>query len=70
MHNDPAMKRCREAFKSSKMTLRELGEKMGYKRAQDRSAWRLLHMVSDPRISTLRLFAKAMGCRLSDLLGE
>jgi DNA-binding phage protein len=31
-------------------------------------AWQFLHQVGDPRISTLRKFAKAMGVTLKDLV--
>jgi hypothetical protein len=34
------------------------------------AAWQFLNKVADPRISTLRKFAKAMGVSVEELVGD
>jgi len=70
MTDDPCMKRAREVFRKSKLTFAELGAKMGYRTSQSQAAWNFLRMVHDPRLSVLRRFARAVGCKVTDLLEE
>jgi transcriptional regulator with XRE-family HTH domain len=66
---DPVMEAIRARFEKSKMTLDQLGEKMGYPKATARkSAWQFLHKTNDPRLSMLRKFAKAVGTSLKNLV--
>jgi transcriptional regulator with XRE-family HTH domain len=65
---DPAMTQVRAKFEKSKLTLDELGEKMGYpKDSARKSAWQFIHKTNDPRLSMLRKFAGAIGVKLSAL---
>lgn len=67
---DPAMLRVRTAFEKSKMTLDELGQKMGYDPSIARkSVWQFMK-TNDPRLSMLRRFAKAVGVSIEELVGE
>jgi transcriptional regulator with XRE-family HTH domain len=68
---DPVMKRVRDLFEKSKLSLDELGQKMGSTGETARkSAWQFLNKVDDPRISTLRKFAAAVGVPVDKLLSE
>lgn len=68
---DPVMERVREAFATSGLSLDELGKKMGSAGETARkAAWQFLNKVDDPRISTLRKFADAVGISLADLFPE
>lgn len=68
---DMAMARVRAAFRQSRLTLDELGRRMGYEESIARkSAWQFLNRTNDPRLSMLRKFAAAVGARLSELLGD
>lgn len=61
------MERVRDAFKASGMSLDDLGQKMGSDGETARkAAWQFLNKVDDPRISTLRKFADAVGVPLAD----
>ena len=65
------MERVRAAFAKSQLSLDELGQKMGSEGETARkAAWQFLHKVHDPRISTLRKFAAAVGVQLTDLFAE
>jgi transcriptional regulator with XRE-family HTH domain len=65
------MHRCRALFQKAKLTLDELGEKMGYSGKTTRaSAWQFLHKSNDPRVSMLRKFAQAVGVKVADLFRE
>lgn len=67
--DDPAMTRVRALFEKSRLSLHDLGLKMGY--APDvarKAAWQFMR-TKDPRISMLRRFAKAMAVPLSSLTG-
>ena len=47
----------------------ELGIAMGYKgEVASKAAWQFLNKTTDPRLSMLRRFAKAMGIDVKDLL--
>src|SRR5438045_3877618 len=68
---DAAMLRARELFEKSGLTLDELGQKMGYEGDVARkSAWQFLNKTADPRVSTLRKFAAAIGVPVADLFSE
>lgn len=65
---DPAMLRARQLFEASGLTLDELGQRMGYEGDVARKgAWRFLNMTADPRVSTLRKLADALGVNVADL---
>jgi hypothetical protein len=65
---DPVIKKAAALFDKSGMTLDELGQKMGFAEGvARRAAWQFLNRVDDPRISTLRKFAKAIGVNTKDL---
>jgi transcriptional regulator with XRE-family HTH domain len=68
---DPVMEAVRKAFDKSGLTMAELGRRMGYEgEAAKKSAWQFLTKTSDPRISMLRRFAKAIGVKVSKLLED
>ena len=65
---DPAMAAVRVRFEKSKLSLDELGARMGYPAASARkSAWQFLNKTNDPRLSMLRKFATAVGCSVKSL---
>lgn len=67
---DPAMVVVRRLVKKAGLTQQQLGEGMGYPKASARkSVWQFMK-TSDPSISTLRRFAKAMGVKVADLIGD
>jgi len=66
---DRAMIRARATFRRSSMTLDELGQRMGYQGETARKgAWQFLNQTNDPRLSMLRIFAKAMRVSVRKLL--
>jgi transcriptional regulator with XRE-family HTH domain len=68
---DPVMAVARARFEKSKLSLDELGLKMGYpKESARKSAWQFLNKTSDPRLSMLRKFAQAVGVKLSTLVKD
>jgi len=68
---DPAIRKAVELFQASGKTLDELGIAMGYEGDVARkAAWQFLNKTSDPRLSMLRRFAKAMDVPLSELIDE
>jgi hypothetical protein len=71
MRIDPAMKKAAEIFSASGKSLDQLGTEMGYEGDVARkAAWQFLNKTADPRLSTIRRFAKAMGIPLQELIGE
>lgn len=65
------MKRCREAFTASELTLDEVGQKMGYPPGQAKvGVHNFLNKTADPRLSMLIRFAKAVDVPVSQLIGE
>ena len=67
-NDDPAMTKVRAKLKKSKLSLIDLGLKMGYPSETARqSAWQFMK-TADPRISMLRRFAKAMEIDVTELL--
>jgi transcriptional regulator with XRE-family HTH domain len=70
VHVDPAILRARELFKRSGKTLDELGRELGLEGGTARrGAWQLLNKVADPKISTLRALAQALGAPIEELVG-
>lgn len=66
---DPVMEAVRARFEKSKLSLDELGLKMGYpKESARKSAWQFIHKTNDPRLSMLRKFAEAVGVSLKSLV--
>ena len=58
---DPVMLRVREIFEGSRLSMEELGQRMGYAPGAARSsAWQFLRKTKDPRLSMLRKFATAV----------
>lgn len=69
--SDPVMKAVLDRFEKSKLSLDELGMKMGYpKESARKSAWQFIHRTNDPRLSMLRKFADAIGAKLSALVKD
>jgi hypothetical protein len=63
------MEKVRLLFAASGKTYDELGLAMGYKVDTARkSAWQFVARTSDPRLSMLQRFAKAMGVDVKELL--
>jgi hypothetical protein len=63
------MEKVRALFDGSTKTLEELGVAMGYDEGRARkSAWQFIHKTSDPRLSMLFKFAKAMDVEMKELL--
>jgi transcriptional regulator with XRE-family HTH domain len=63
---DPAVVKARELFAQSGKTLDEVGLAMGFNPAVARkSVWQLLNKIDDPKLSTLRKFAAALGVDMS-----
>lgn len=66
---DPVMDAVRARFEKSKLSLDELGLKMGYpKESARKSAWQFIHKTNDPRLSMLRKFAEAVGTSVKNLV--
>jgi transcriptional regulator with XRE-family HTH domain len=66
--SDLIMAAVRARFEKSKLSLDELGLKMGYpKETARKSAWQFLNKTNDPRLSMLRKFAAAVGCSVKSL---
>ncbi len=66
---DPAILKARKAFAASGLSLDELGQKMGSEgEVARKSAWQFLNRVNDPKLGTLRRFAKAVGVPVKYLL--
>jgi hypothetical protein len=67
---DPTMDKVRQAFAKSKLSLVELGRRMGYDEdeAAKKSAWQFLNKTNDPRLSMVRKFAKAVGVKVKSLI--
>jgi transcriptional regulator with XRE-family HTH domain len=66
---DPAIVKARKLFERSGKSLDELGRAMGLEgQTARKGAWQFLNKVCDPKIGTLRLFAKAMGVSVKDLV--
>jgi transcriptional regulator with XRE-family HTH domain len=68
---DPAILKARRLFKRSRKSLDELGRELGLEGATARKgAWQLLNKVADPKISTLRALARALGVPVEELVAE
>jgi transcriptional regulator with XRE-family HTH domain len=71
--DDPAMVRVRrlwEAKRREGWTQQQLGERMGYPATSARTSVSQFLRSHDPRVATLRRFAKAMGIPLAELFPE
>src|SRR5438270_13831147 len=71
-HEDPAMTKVRGWMDSRdpKVSLQELGERMGFPAESARkSAWQFLQ-CKVPRLDTLRRFASASGIPIEELVAE
>jgi hypothetical protein len=65
----PIMVKVRKLFEESGKSLDELGLAMGYPAESARkSAWQFLRKTTDPRLSMVERFAKAMGMDVKELL--
>jgi len=64
------MDKIRAAFAKSKLSLVELGRRMGYDddQAAKKSAWQFLNKTNDPRLSMVRKFAAAVGVSVRSLI--
>ena len=67
---DPAMSLVRAKVKDAGLTLHALGLAMGFPETQARMAAFQALKVDDPRISTLRRFARALGIPMDELVAE
>ena len=68
---DPAIVKGRELFEASGKTMEEVGMSMGFSPAVARkSVWQLLNKIDDPKVSTLRKFAAALGVTVSMLFQD
>jgi transcriptional regulator with XRE-family HTH domain len=68
---DPAILIARELFEKSGKTLEEIGIAMGFAPSVARkSVWQLLNKIDDPKLSTLRNFAAALGVEMSAFFPE
>jgi transcriptional regulator with XRE-family HTH domain len=66
---DKAIRNARDLFKNADMTLEEFGKAMGLdEKVARKGAWQFLNKVTDPKISTLRRVAKALGVEVRDLV--
>ncbi len=66
---DSAIKKAAFHFAKSGKSLDELGRAMGFTGETARkAAWQFLNKTNDPRLSTLRRFAEAIGIDVRDLL--
>ncbi len=65
------MKKIVAMFEASGKTLDQLGQDTGYPPDVARkAAWQFLKKTSDPRLSMLKRFAKAMGISIEELVVE
>ena len=63
------MERARLLFENSGLSLDELGQRMGYPSDGARqAAWQFLNKTTDPRLSMLEKFARALGLSLRELV--
>ena len=68
---DAVMKKAKELFEASGMSLEQLGQQMGFEEgAARRSAWQFLNKTNDPRLSMLSRFATAVGVPVAELVAE
>jgi transcriptional regulator with XRE-family HTH domain len=66
---DGSIEAARRLFEKSRLSLDELGRRMGYpKESARKSAWQFLNKTADPRLSMLRKFAAAVGCSVKSLV--
>jgi transcriptional regulator with XRE-family HTH domain len=68
--NDESMENVRTRFTESGLSLHALGLAMGYDEKTARQSAFQFMKTSDPHVSMLRRFAKAMGITVEELLAE
>jgi hypothetical protein len=70
-YRDPIMAAVQARFEKSKLSLDQLGQKMGYKPETARkSAWQFIYKTNDPRWSMLQKFADAVGVKIHAIVKE
>ena len=67
---DLSMSRARAWVEANKLTLHDLGVRMGFDEGTARQAAFQFLKGKDPRIGTLRRFAKATGIPIEELVAE
>ena len=67
---DVSMSRIRAWMEQQGITLQELGVRMGFGESQARQAAYQFLKGKDPRISSLRRFARAAGIPVEELIAE
>lgn len=68
---DPAIVKARMLFAESGKTLDEVGLAMGFKpEVARKSVWQLLNKIDDPKLSTLRKLADALGVEMAVFFPE
>ena len=65
------MRKVKNLFDCSGLSLEQLGQQMGYEPGTARrSAWQFINKTNDPRLSMLLRFASAVGVPVVNLLPE
>lgn len=67
---DLSMTRVRDWMKANKLTLQELGLRMGFDESSAKQAVFQFLKSKNPRIDSLRRFARASGLSLTELVDE
>jgi transcriptional regulator with XRE-family HTH domain len=67
---DPSMAKVKALFEQSGLSMNDLGLKMGFAAEVARQSVFQFMKSGDPRIGTLRRFAKAIGIEIEELVGE
>jgi transcriptional regulator with XRE-family HTH domain len=67
---EPIMRRIAAQFEASGLSMHDLGVKMGYPEDSARKSVSQFFKTTDPRLSMLRRFAKAMGVSVEELVRE
>lgn len=70
INEDPVMEAVRKRVEKAGLSYQVIGEGMGFSRSSARQAVSQFLRSGDPRISSLRRFAKAMGISLQTLLKD
>ena len=66
---ESAMRKIRDSFESSGLSLEQFGQRMGYDEGMARrAAWQFLNKTSDPRLSMLLRAAQALGADPKDFV--
>jgi transcriptional regulator with XRE-family HTH domain len=68
---DPTVKKLNDLVEQSGKSMDELGVAMGYtKEIARQSVWQFLKKTTDPRISMLRRFARALNVPIEKIVAE